>query len=83
MNNSDMPAGVCPDVHHENGQIEYGCSGLTKREHFAGLAMQAILSNKHFEVKWWPDEVKAQSFAEASCAYADALLAALEQEQAK
>jgi hypothetical protein len=44
MNNSDLPAmpiGEQIDICHFNAP----CNGLTKREHFAGLAMQAILSN--------------------------------------
>ena len=76
MNNSDMPAGVCPDVHHANGQLEYGHSGLTKREHFAGLAMQGMLTNPG-------DYSKPEHVAHDAIMYADAILAALEQEQAK
>ena len=77
MNNSDMPAGVCPDVHHANGQLEYGHSGLTKREHFAGLAMQGMLAGSN---DWSLD---VNHCASESVRQADALLAALEQEQAK
>tara|TARA_R110000796_G_scaffold87170_1_gene188314 strand:+ start:258 stop:539 length:282 start_codon:yes stop_codon:yes gene_type:complete len=50
MNNSDMPAMPQPIASHIDEVIdtkEY-CpenAGLTKREHFAGLAMQGILAN--------------------------------------
>jgi hypothetical protein len=46
MNNSDMPAmpNSNPETYPTPCAINYG-GGLTKREHFAGLAMQAILSN--------------------------------------
>ena len=51
MNNADMPAMPHPLAMSSDGNM-YGigehdpCSGgLTKLEHFAGLAMQAILSN--------------------------------------
>jgi hypothetical protein len=48
MDNKDMPAMPKGLVVTEGGDI-YGNEdselGLTKREHFAGLAMQAILSN--------------------------------------
>lgn len=40
MNNGDMPA-MPPNAGWEHPQAK----GLTKREYFAGLAMQAILSN--------------------------------------
>lgn len=40
MNNSDKPAFVDGS---SNGDI--GSSGLTKREYFAGLAMQGMLAN--------------------------------------
>ena len=46
--------------------------GLTKREYFAGLAMQGLMAGKHFEQY---DYVVA---AKVSVRAADALLAALE-----
>ena len=39
MKNSDMPA--MPNELHKNRAM----NGLTKREYFAGLAMQAVISN--------------------------------------
>ena len=66
-NNSDMPAMPVMDEAQEHGQ-HYG---LTKREHFAGLAMQGILS----------DSARAgnvSDYARDAVLYADALLAELE-----
>jgi len=49
MKNADMPAmpqsgmeTICGDL---NDSKDWGGSGLTKREHFAAMAMQGILSN--------------------------------------
>jgi hypothetical protein len=51
MNNADMPAMPQPIAANENEFLdtkEYseGNSGLTKREHFAGLAMQGLITLK-------------------------------------
>ena len=71
MNNSDMPA--MPFVEGDGP-----CSvatGLTKREHFAGLAMQGILISD-------PQQSSSSRYiARQALEVADALLAALEQEQ--
>jgi hypothetical protein len=63
MNNSDMPAMPV------SGDMRYDTiySGLTKREHFAGLAMQALLT--HYGT------AANETYA---VVYADALLKALE-----
>jgi hypothetical protein len=53
MNNKDMPAMptglIHEDVFNSDGEfcgtVEARYVGLSKREHFAGLAMQGILSN--------------------------------------
>ena len=50
-----------------------GTTGLTKREHFAGLAMQGVMANEEEYPKW-------SDLARASVAAADALLKALEQD---
>jgi len=50
-------------------------NGLTKREHFAGLAMQGILANKQYNP---PRRAKAELMADDAVFFADALLAALE-----
>ena len=82
MSNADMPAGAI----EINGFGQYAPSvefGLTKREHFAGLAMQAYISGK---LAWTdgldgghstPSEVEV---AQEAVAYADALLKQLETE---
>jgi len=49
--------------------------GLTKREHFAAMAMQGILSNPRWEGK---DDYLAYQVASSAVRYADALLAELE-----
>jgi hypothetical protein len=80
MKNSDMPAmpvtadggevlsGKCM----ENGPLTYqrDCIGLTKREHFAGLAMQGFLTCVSHSPK---DHIAAEAVA-----MADALLEELE-----
>lgn len=75
--NRDMPA--MPAARERDIEIYDDIpSGLTKREYYAGLAMQSIIASKHEEIKWWSDECKQQSFAHSAVAYADALLAELE-----
>ena len=78
MNNADMPA--IPVVNSEgfsahpaSGAIDPGtCSGLTKREYFAGLAMNRILAKDERGV------MSPEITAQASVRMADALLAELE-----
>ena len=47
--------------------------GLTKREHFAGLAMQGIMANEEAYLTW-------SDLAKDAVAMADALLKTLEQD---
>ena len=42
MKNSEEPAFASAAIHDTNSHVQYR---LTKREHFAAMAMQAILSN--------------------------------------
>lgn len=79
MKNADMPAMPTWELNGK-GDPEMTGEGCTKREYFAGLAMQSVIAAKHEEIKWWTDEVKHQSFAQAAVSYADALLAELEKE---
>ena len=65
MNNADKPA--MPSPHFENDYLQ----GLTKREHFAGLAMQGLMSDEDEYLQW-------SDLAKDSVAVADALLKALE-----
>lgn len=50
LSNADMPAMPCfnesgSPIHHSSAGIHDGCLiGLTKREHFAAMAMQGILA---------------------------------------
>ena len=82
MNNSDMPAmpifnenGASGVARHVLANNERLTIGLTKREHFAGLAMQSSMimcagaNSAH---------VLAGEAAEEAVLYADALLIALE-----
>jgi len=65
MNNADMPAMPIP-----RGVYNNDTAGLTKREHFAGLAMQGLLA--HYGADG------ASDCAILACKYADALLKELE-----
>jgi len=44
MNNADMPAMPHKIVFGKGYPEDYDNTGLTKREHFAGLAMQGLLA---------------------------------------
>lgn len=50
--------------------------GLTKREHYAGLAMQAIIAECG-----WSDDNGAKIDAQRAVIYADALIAELEKKK--
>ena len=70
MNNADK------SVHGELKQVGETCikdGGLTKREHFAGLAMQGLCANANLNQSF-----KAKDIARYATSYADALLAELE-----
>ena len=82
MKNADMPA-TAQYYKSADEQLTIEATGLTKREHFAGLAMQAYISGK---LAWTdgldgghstPSEVEV---AQEAVAYADALLKQLETE---
>jgi len=66
MNNAEKPAMPVTD---SNG---VGDSGLTKREYFAGLAMQGLLANSNLA------DVEASHMAIWATMQADALLKELE-----
>jgi hypothetical protein len=75
MNNQDTPAApiaLYQYVNEDGSFVNGGASGLTKREHFAGLAMQGLLA--HYG-KRGGDEC-----ASYAVEYANALLKALEGE---
>ena len=77
MNNSDMPTvPIATSTFTDPNGITYldvESKGLTKREHFAGLAMQGLMSDEAGYLRW-------SDLAKDSVAVADALLKALEQD---
>ncbi len=76
MDNKDMPAmpNTNPETYPTPCPINYG-HGLTKREHFAGLAMQGLLSaNATYGGRTNNNEMLALN----SLQVADALLAELD-----
>jgi hypothetical protein len=73
MNNADMPAAPLG----KDGSFK-NAIGLTKREHFAGLAMQGLCHAADSEGTWAHD---ADTVAIAATNYADALLAELDKVQ--
>ena len=78
MENKDMPAMPLIDEHSTHEVEVY--VGLTKREHFAAMAMQAMLSSKHlsdFMVDGRSGSTLIDGYKGLSieaCKYADALL---------
>ena len=70
MNNADMPAQPVKLSYGKAYPWDFDNSGLTKREHFAGLAMQGLLA--HY------GNANAESCAPCAVALADALLKELE-----
>ena len=77
-----MPSGICQDAH--NAGQEPLNSGLTKLEHFAGLAMQGILSNPESmatvaQVSEGKDYEGSGMVASLAISQAKALLAQLEE----
>ena len=82
MSNADKPSTAQPvtlDAYCFNGDITVASDhdtdymGLTKREHFAGLAMQGLLA--HYGSNFTDDPAVWDAIQ-----YADALLKALEQD---
>lgn len=74
MNNAEEPAFARPNV-------PYGCEsqiGLTKREYFAGLAMQGLLATPGGVTGLKKGDPTYSGYARASVAYADAILAELD-----
>jgi hypothetical protein len=73
MDNANSPASPTETVYHPNGQLEYGASGLTKREQIAAMAMQ----NCWYELTDCNRTQHYKHAAESCVAMADALLLAL------
>jgi len=95
MNNGDMPAAPQHGRHgqHEGFDIlttsmDYGSTGLTKREHFAAIAMQGLLAGG-LDVRYidglTEEQIKNNDWCcedhvcFAAVSYANALLKALEE----
>ena len=74
MKNTDKAAMPQPPMFNKYGTVLWGNqSGLTKREHYAGLAMQGLVSNPNFRGSF-------KEVSEDAVGMADALLAALEEQ---
>lgn len=75
MNNADLPAmpmSAESAQRADEGYYDQFARGLTKREHFAGLAMQAMIATGKGD---HPEYIASSSFI-----YADALLAQSEKQ---
>ena len=74
------PAYPVPDLHMPDGQIQFGSYGMSLRDHFAGLAMQGILSAPIEIQKAWIELSQENGVAQqdaisgAAYEYADAML---------
>tara|TARA_R110002096_G_scaffold54377_3_gene140322 strand:- start:1686 stop:1934 length:249 start_codon:yes stop_codon:yes gene_type:complete len=82
MNNGNSPATAHMEFNPENLPVEYH-QGLTKREHFAAMAMQGIMASQYYG-DHATDNVSGGTGRESGAAIkavmmADALLDALEQ----
>lgn len=80
MKNADLPAMPVIDWDIKDGKaVQFTSSeGLTKREHFAAMAMKGLLSSDDSSICFYKSDSSAQHIAESAVAYADALLAELE-----
>jgi hypothetical protein len=78
MNNADKP--TCPTPHiNSDGRVQFDIYlGLTKREYFAGLAMQGLLVNYKEHCHFGNDEWQPM-VSELAVKCADELLKQLEQ----
>ena len=77
MNRANEPAYPVPLGAEEGLAAGMNPNGLTKREHFAALAMQGILANPIYDP---PRRAKLGGMSEDAVAAADALLAELEKQ---
>ena len=81
MTNSDMPAAPYnyPVKNEPGGSDVTIYTGLTKREHFAGLAMQGFIANSKTLTDMLLHESKPEeTVAEGALMFADALLKELD-----
>jgi hypothetical protein len=70
MKNGNQPAFAKAAFYHPDGGVDTPQQGLTKREYFAGLAMQGLLAN--------PDLYVDMKIGQEAVALADELLAELD-----
>jgi uncharacterized SAM-binding protein YcdF (DUF218 family) len=77
LKNKDLPAFACVAMSGDNG---YQQDGLTKREYFAGLAMQGLLTRVPYRHNGETDlgVLESQRIAEEAVIMADKLLNQLE-----
>ena len=77
MKNAEQPINALPsDV--DSSKIE--CIGLTKREYFAGLAMQGLLANNSLDAELTISKKMAHTIAKDAISVADELLKQLDNE---
>lgn len=86
MSNADKPAFPDPlrggDQNFTNQHPEEWPTGITKREYFAAMAMQGILSSCDGNIQGMePNEPNMKYFAELSVKAADELLKQLEKQR--
>ncbi len=67
------PAFATPDLHNQNGLTYMGSPGLTKREYFAAMTMQALITKSVYDFR--------ENIAHQSVLYADSLIEALNKEK--
>lgn len=58
----------------ENGDIDAISGGLTKREYFAGLAMQGLLTNPNIQRPDYRNLKAHKAFSNVCIMYADSLI---------
>ena len=74
MENGKKPAFAKAAFYHPEGGIDSPQQGLTKREYFAGLAIQGLLASPNFN---W-EHYEGKDTAKDAIEIADALLAELD-----
>jgi hypothetical protein len=72
MNNKNQPAFTKSAFYHPAWGVDHPHEGLTKREYFAGVALQGIMSHPHIS------KLSNKQFAILSVELADALLEQLD-----
>lgn len=72
------PAFPVPDVHHPSGRIQFGSSGMSLRDWFAGQALTGMIPIEYAPNGQINSQAKKHALVVASHAYniADAMLAA-------